>query len=232
MEADQSRSAKIDLFRARIKSIRSERSLPPQGRFLDFGTGSGAMLSAVKHELPEWECWAIEPSASCRDSLAAEGWNVVSSLDGLPDGSTFHWINLDNVLEHLADPIGTLRALAARLTGQGFLYIEVPDERHLVFKSRINDWVRGFRKPPTFPGHINLFTPRTLRKVLETAGLKVEVLRSESISAPGRFPAATGAFPSRRASLVLKLLALTKLDLMLGLSYFLRSESVPAKRTP
>jgi 2-polyprenyl-3-methyl-5-hydroxy-6-metoxy-1,4-benzoquinol methylase len=218
--ADQE-TAKRALFRARIGQLMRERRLPAHGSFLDFGASRGVMLEAIAELLPDWERAAVELSPSARAHLAERGHRAAGAIEELPPGLTFDWVNIDNVLEHLPNPLETLVQLKSRLSPGGFIYVEVPNESFLPVRYRVNDWVRGFSKPPTAEGHINLFTPRTLRKLFTAAGFHCERFWLESVATPHRLKGALGADETPQIARVFRLLRTTRLDVTLRAAYFL-----------
>ena len=214
-------SAKREMFRARIARFRRERSLPAAGSFLDIGASRGVMLDAIREALPDWSVSAVELSPSARRHIVRRGFSAVRSIGELPDDAMFDWINIDNVLEHIPDPLDTLIHLKARLKPGGFLYIEVPNESFLQVRYRLNDFVRGHPKLPTCEGHVNLFTRSTLERLCRAAGFACERVWLESISMPHRLKGAAGGDPSPRTERVFRLLRGTRLDIALRLAYFL-----------
>jgi len=214
-------SAKRELFLARIGRFQSERRLPAEGSFLDVGASRGVMLDCVREKLHGWRIFAVELSASARARISERGYEAVPSLADLDPREKFDWINIDNVLEHIPNPIVTLTELRARLKPGGFIYVEVPNESLFRFRYRVNDFVRGFSKLPTFEGHVNLFTPRTLRAVFGAAGLGCEKFWLESASVPHRLKGALGANETPRVRQILQFLRVTRLDVALRVAYFL-----------
>lgn len=213
--------AKQSMFRDRIARFTAQRSFAARGAFLDVGASRGVMLDCIREALPTWSRFGIELSPSARAEVVARGHTVIASLEELPAEQQFDWINIDNVLEHLPDPLGMLIQLRSRLRPDGFVYIDVPNESYFCVRYRINDLVRGFRKLPTAEGHINLFTSRTLRRLIAAAGYDCERFWLESVSVPHRLKGALGADASPRIQAVLNLLRLTRLDVRLGVAYFL-----------
>jgi SAM-dependent methyltransferase len=213
--------AKLRMFRPRIQTLRRKLHLAETGDFLDIGTARGLMLDAMEAELPGWRLYGVEPSPSARQHLTAYGKNVVGSLEELPAGLQFDWINMDNVLEHIPEPVPLLKKVRAKLSPAGFAYVEVPNESLFSVRYRINDLVRGFPKLPTAPGHISLFTPATLKKALELAGFQDIRLRLASVSEPYRLVGALGGETPPRVKAILALLRTTKLDVLLKVAYFL-----------
>jgi SAM-dependent methyltransferase len=179
------------------------------------------MLDCVREALPAWRRFGVELSPSARAEIVARGHTAVRSLEDLPAEQQFDWINIDNVLEHLPDPQGTLIGLRSRLRPNGFVYIDVPNESFFSVRYRLNDLVRGFRKPPTAQGHVNLFTSRTLRRLIAAAGYDCERFWLESVSVPHRLKGALGGDASPRIQTALNLLRITRLDVHLRVAYFL-----------
>lgn len=217
--SEASRVAKERLFRDRVDAIQRRCKLPPSGAFLDIGASQGIMMQTLLSALPGWKGFGVEPSATAREYALNAGLSVVPALDALPAGQKYDWINLDNTLEHIEDPLGLLIELRGRLARNGFLYIEVPNESFFRLRYRINDAIRGTKKPPTFPGHLTLFTQSTLQAMLHRAGLAAD-LWTESVSAPNRMSGVCNQDEAQFRT-VLTFLRVTKVDRALGLNYFL-----------
>ena len=83
----------------------------------------------------------------------------------IPIGEPVDTIVLMNVLEHIEDARGALESLAAAARSGGRLVIWVPGYMQLY-----GDFDRKV-------GHVTRYTPKTLRSVVEQAGLTPEVLK-------------------------------------------------------
>jgi SAM-dependent methyltransferase len=70
-----------------------------------------------------------------------------------------------NILEHLEDDLGALRDLRAAVVPGGTVVLLVPG-----YPALYGEYDRAV-------GHLRRYTPATLRRVVEAAGLRVEVLR-------------------------------------------------------
>lgn len=86
--------------------------------------------------------------------------------------SKFNLINLDNVLEHVTDPIKLLENLSKILSNNGLIRIEVPNDNSKLqellnsYGSLNYEWVHP-------PDHLSYFNFDNLRLVLEATGYKV-----------------------------------------------------------
>lgn len=147
-------------------------SFPP-GPVVDIGCGTGDQLA----QLPAaYEPYGVEISEElahrARERLADRGGKVfaMSAIDGLaaiPEG-TVSGIIMRSFLEHEQQP-GKLLGLAWRaLRPGGAAIIKVPNYACVNRRVLGNRWC-GFR----FPGHVNYFTPQSLREMVEAAGFQV-----------------------------------------------------------
>jgi 2-polyprenyl-3-methyl-5-hydroxy-6-metoxy-1,4-benzoquinol methylase len=178
---DERAAAVVRVLRARVGL---------RGHIVDFGAGSGA-LSRVLHDAGS-EVTAVEPYGFER--LVGSTFPVARQLDevaGQIDG-----IVALEVLEHLREPWDVVRALRARLAPSGWLYVTTPNVAGLNARLRRSSW-----RELTKAGHIVLFTPRSLSRILRDAGYT----RIERVPVPP-----TTGSAARRS--VQSLLQLTRLD--------------------
>jgi SAM-dependent methyltransferase len=135
------------------------RYLTP-GRLLEIGCASGAFLrSAVE---AGWVVVGIEPSeelsAKAREALMGRGEVLCTTLQNasLPP-SSFDAVVLWDVLEHVCDPMGFMRACTSLLRPGGYLFANVPDLDSMQAR------ILGTRWPLFLPEHLNYFNRRSLR---------------------------------------------------------------------
>ncbi|UUR08420.1 class I SAM-dependent methyltransferase [Sphingomonas glaciei] len=94
---------------------------------LDFGCGSGQFLKAAKALGFRAEGVEIDPVVRLKAAQASGC--PVHALEELEQGSQrFDVIHLGDVLEHLPDPAGSMRALEALLSKNGQFFLEGPLE--------------------------------------------------------------------------------------------------------
>lgn len=156
----------------RSLALREIRHLTRRGngmRVLDVGCGSGAFL-----DLMRWQGWSgvgLEPDQSAVDTARERGLEVIQgTVDRLAElpASSFDAITMSHAIEHLHDPVASLRACARLLAPDGVMYIATPnlDARgHSVFGA---DWI-GLDPPR----HLVLFTRDSLEAAARAAGLTV-----------------------------------------------------------
>jgi SAM-dependent methyltransferase len=135
----------------------------PTGRVLDVGCGAGGALVALARA-GKWDVFGLELDVEAARRAAAQGFNVRQGdlVDSdFPPGS-FDLIRMGHVIEHVRDPIATLRRAWELLKPGGTLVGETPN---------INCWdFRLFGRywgALHFPRHIALFTPETITQACE-----------------------------------------------------------------
>lgn len=149
------------------------RDLPADARILDVGCGDGFHLRLLKDfGKPGWSLEGVDTDpraiAAAENAGLAVHRGKVEQLT-LPANS-YHLILMVMTVEHLADPVGVLRAVRHLLVPGGKVVIVTdnvgsPDFR--VFGGR--HW-GGYH----FPRHFHLFDERTLRRLAEVSGLTPE----------------------------------------------------------
>lgn len=145
-------------------------------RVLDFGIGNaGFLLSAAKVAK---ETAGIEPEQRHQRVFRREGLTIYRDESVAP--GRFDFVTAFHVLEHLTDPRGMLKILSRKLGQGGRLIIEVPSADDALLKLY---GCRAFSEFTYWSCHLFLFTPTTLRKLGEQAGLKVD-----SVEQVQRFP--------------------------------------------
>jgi 2-polyprenyl-3-methyl-5-hydroxy-6-metoxy-1,4-benzoquinol methylase len=134
----------------------------PGGRLLDVGCGSGLYLHAFQRL--GWEACGVEISApvaeQARQTLGLRIFTGVLEEARFPDGH-FDVVTLLHVLEHLPDPVGTLREVSRILKPEGIVVLAVPNFRSagaLIFRSY---WF-----PLDVPRHLYHFSAHTLWNLL------------------------------------------------------------------
>jgi len=147
-------------------------------RFLDFGAGTGELISVALHL--GFDAWGYETSNSAI-ALAREDVRKRMIMDWakfnkeFSDG--FNVVYLNHVLEHLNDPLLKLREIRQIIKDEGVLYIEVPFQFHWVERLlyKLGRPVPGFSKRSLH--HAFFFNPKSISLILERAGFSVQSMR-------------------------------------------------------
>lgn len=173
------RMARSRFFRARAGSVIAWLHASWRGRLLDVGCGNGEFLARMR-ELG-WEVVGFEPDS--RAAAVARKVAGVSVFSGdlndqeLIPGS-FDAVTMNNVIEHLAEPLPALERVRDLLKSGGHLVIQTPNVSSLGHYWFGRKW-RGLEPPR----HFFLFTPAALVRLVATAGLEVVKLENNAIGA-------------------------------------------------
>ena len=144
------------------------RTFSGPGFALEVGCGNGWMLRAIKQR--GWTVTGTERNfeSAAYAKSASEIPMFVGGLEALQAKPTFDLIFLFQVLEHLPDPLGTLKQCASLLKPNGRLIISVPN-----FES----WQSQLFGPSWFhldvPRHLTHFSAASLRDIALLADLTI-----------------------------------------------------------
>lgn len=153
---------------------------------VDVGCGSGEKLFRIANHMNEKHPVAIKAvgieisqaqAAEANKNLVKIGGHCIhnSAIEGLkevPDDS-IDFIILCSFLEHETSPLPLLRVCKDKLTSHGKVVIKVPNFASLNRLVRQYKWC-GFR----YPDHVNYFSPKTLRLIVERSGMQVDRLNA------------------------------------------------------
>jgi SAM-dependent methyltransferase len=146
-----------------------ETVLPDRGRLLDFGCGPGYLYERALQR--GWDAHGYDAGPWMAHAAAQRGLpNMhvgVLADQGFPEGH-FDVICANQVLEHLADPKDELAQLLPLLQPGGVFFASVPNYRCLSIVLGRDDF--ELNAPPQ---HVNYFTPKTMRMLVEGSGFKI-----------------------------------------------------------
>ena len=138
--------------RRNIKSLK-EYGLNNESSLLDFGCGNGEFV-----ELAGDRCFGVELSTR------GQCVRIVNNIDALP-AKRYDFITLWGVLEHLNDPVETIRELTKRLASCGKLVITTVNAEGVI---------PYYFKPPE---HLTYWTEKSIRYLLEMNGLAIRSIQ-------------------------------------------------------
>lgn len=164
----------FDLARAKVYADWLQPHLGDSKRLFEIGCGNGALLAALQQADPTLQLAGIEPNPAAAQIASAQGFAVQT---GLFDGSNkpdalYDAVLSVNVLEHVCDPRGFLRAMQSWIKADGNLLLICPDGEQASTELLIAD-------------HLHTFPRRALHSLLQQSGWKV-------INQPAAPPALAG----------------------------------------
>lgn len=173
-------------------------------RLLDVGCASGLFLEAMQGR-PGWEVEGVEPNARAARAVS-ERLGVPVHAGPFEEArfpeAAFDAATLWDVLEHLYDPLASLREVRRILRPGGALFLRVPNAASYVARLFGRYW-SGY----DLPRHMTVFTPRTLARALAAAGFHELLLSYPSGSYLAalhslRFALDDGRLPPARAAAI------------------------------
>jgi SAM-dependent methyltransferase len=148
---------------ARLLALLMREARGPSRRlaFLDFGAGDAHVSRTFKRLLGE-RCaiYCLDASPACGGFHRRHGLVEVASLDAIPE--KIDVVYMIEVIEHLTDPIASLRSLHGILSPGGFVFLSTPEGSSRPRETNAYDG----------RSHLHFFTPRSLGLALETAGFE------------------------------------------------------------
>jgi 2-polyprenyl-3-methyl-5-hydroxy-6-metoxy-1,4-benzoquinol methylase len=165
-----------------------ERALDGPGTLLDVGAGTGIFMHLARER--GWRPDGVDICPLTAEKAARE-FDLKIAVGPFEeqrfDGRTFDAATMLDVLEHVRDPLASLRSVHGLLRPGGALYVAVPNQGCLL--TRVVDAYARAGGPRAggllgrlyVPPHLHYFTPRTLRRILEAAGFRVQSLRQGSV---------------------------------------------------
>jgi 2-polyprenyl-3-methyl-5-hydroxy-6-metoxy-1,4-benzoquinol methylase len=165
-----------------------EQAVGRPGSLLDVGAGTGILMHLAQQR--GWRPEGIDIAPLTAEKVAREfGFDITIAPFEQHDfgGRRFDAITMLDVLEHVVDPLATLRRVHALLRPGGAVAIAVPNQRSLltylvgIYARLRGPAANGLLFRLYVPPHLYYFTPPTLRSMVEAAGFRVAELRQGAV---------------------------------------------------
>jgi len=143
----------------------SLKSFLPNKKVLDFGCGAGGFLNKAQQLAGSVDGIELEQRVQ-------QHWHgqitIHSSMES--SGGEYDLITAFHVVEHLSDPIAILKTLAAKLSKNGRMVVEVPSSEDALLTLYDSS---AFQHFTYWSQHLFLFNAETLRHLAKEAGLRI-----------------------------------------------------------
>lgn len=139
------------------------------GRVLDIGCGAGQSLAYLRAK--GCEVRGVEADEESRAFAVEQGFEIDAGTFNpqVYEPEEFDYVTMDQVIEHMIDPIDALRGVASILKPGGKLIMSTPNASgwgRVVFGARWINWHA--------PYHLNFFSRDSMRRACNEVGLQVE----------------------------------------------------------
>jgi hypothetical protein len=129
---------------------------------LDFGGSDGKFMPQLDGQKYVFEISSVEPVAG------------VTRIHSEADLGTYSLVQLAHVVEHVVEPLGLVKHVAAKVATGGYLYIETPQEISDANRPRL----RAGELRMDIHEHINSFCIQSVTRLVESAGLRLVAIEA------------------------------------------------------
>lgn len=143
-------------------------------RLFEVGAGMAWVSRALKGIRPESITRAQDISPECKDACEWVDDYFVGPVEKFCDQNRerFHAISLTHVIEHLPDPVSTLKILAGTLEPGGLIFVTAPGRpKGWLPEQGLGPWLNYSYLH--VPAHITYFSETSLQMAANMAGLKL-----------------------------------------------------------
>lgn len=131
-------------------------------RLLDIGCGDGSFLLRARQQ-----GWRVAGTELKPEIARRSGLDVRATLAEVAEIGPMDCVTLWHSLEHMSDPVATVRAAVTLLNPEGFVLMAVPDAGGLQASTFAEDWLHL-----DVPRHLFHFTRPSLVRLAEASGLR------------------------------------------------------------
>ncbi len=145
------------------------RWVPRNVRVLDIGCGFGESLGY--HRARGCDVHGVDADENIRRVAEKFGYEVHVGLfdSNMYEADYFDYVTMNQVIEHVTDPVETLRGIAKVLKPGGVAILSTPNAGGWGAKVFGKYWINWHA-----PYHLQFFIPRSMRLAAEQAGLVLE----------------------------------------------------------
>jgi 2-polyprenyl-3-methyl-5-hydroxy-6-metoxy-1,4-benzoquinol methylase len=167
---DGLKSTRVENYKTILASIKKYK---PNGSLLDVGCANGCFLDLAKND---FQVAGIEPQKKFYEMCTSKGLNVFNGIfpDSLDASQAYDIITFNDVLEHIPNAAGIIRACAKHLKDDGIVVINIPSSNGVIYKASkvlsffgINQYFNRMWQKETYTPHIHYFNKKNLVRILE-----------------------------------------------------------------
>lgn len=154
-------------------------------KFLDFGCAKGVLLETLRKVHPNWELHGLDISSYASKKASQKSFIIHCGTlaSARYPNDYFDIVNASQVVEHLNDPLSTLREVNRILKPGGLFQLDIPNYASLGARLFKTYWY-----PLDIPRHLYFFTPHSIQSMLEKSGFSVNQFNFDYIGADTIWP--------------------------------------------
>lgn len=159
-----------------LKFTLSGTKIEKNKKLLDIGCGSGQFLYEMKEKGME-DVYGVEPGEFNVKEFKEKRLNILNSdlVRAKYQDNFFDTITMNHVLEHVGNPLKTIKEIHRILNKKGTFIVGVPNSRSLAYKIFKSNWFAL-----ESPRHLFNYSNKNLKQFLENNGFKVKKIRYNS----------------------------------------------------
>lgn len=139
---------------------------------LDVGCADATYFKNLSRKLKNLTCHGVENNAEIVDKARKDGLSIfLGTIDDVPSNLSFDLIIMNNLIEHVIDPLAELKAAGRLLKPGGKIFLETPNTDSWDFQIMRRYW-GGLHTPR----HTFLFNPNSFSKLSKQANLSVQTI--------------------------------------------------------
>jgi len=169
-------NSNYDIFRHAINFTVTDEDRNKTISLLDFGGGGGQFALPCKFFMPKCTVYIVDVS----DVALLNGWQSmycqIKFYDFERDQTKFDYIFLNDVFEHLTDPLSTLKTLKEKLTEGGKIFIDTPRQFWIYPISKLFSKIlyKKVLRGTVSEAHLQIWSFKSFRKIIRDSGLEIE----------------------------------------------------------
>ena len=163
-------------IKQKYQNINRLRKSKLVGKVLDIGCGKCEFISFFKKK--GWEVTGIEQSEYSLNNKSIKNSVLIGNANEIikrliKQNKKYDLISLNNVLEHLLDPVIIINHIKKLLKKNGILSINIPNDESLFQKFLIKNKIVKRNYWVAYPDHINYFNIKSFEYFINQLDLKV-----------------------------------------------------------
>ncbi len=157
-------------FQAWLNGINANayRWIPKNVSILDIGCGYGEAVGY--HMARGCEAYGVEADSNVINVKEKYNYNIhIGSFDDKEyEADYFDYVTMDQVIEHLQDPVNQIRNIHRILKPGGMLIMSTPNSNSLTAKIFRRKWLHWH-----VPYHLHFFSKKSIKLLADSAGFKL-----------------------------------------------------------